>query len=72
MGGRDSDPEDKSSSRPFLATEEKAGSGRKQTMKMMKTALLLLAFLCVAWAQDVLEYDDYDSVRRLYYCSFLR
>uniref|UniRef100_A0A3P9LJZ9 Fibrinogen beta chain n=1 Tax=Oryzias latipes TaxID=8090 RepID=A0A3P9LJZ9_ORYLA len=30
-------------------------------MKMMKTALLLLAFLCVAWAQDVLEYDDYDS-----------
>lgn len=37
-------------------------------MKMMKTALLLLAFLCVAWAQDVLEYDDYDSVRRLYYC----
>ncbi|RVE60786.1 hypothetical protein OJAV_G00185020 [Oryzias javanicus] len=29
-------------------------------MKMMKTLLLLLVFLCVAWAQDVLEYDDYD------------
>lgn len=33
---------------------------------MMKTPLLLLVFLCVAWAQDVLEYDDYDLVRFLF------